>query len=102
MVRFSQNFDGGPNPGAPGNLLGRIVAFVVGFGVLALSLVLGAVVIAIVVGLVLLVSLAITVRFWWLQRKMARYQREHGDLEGEYTVISAEERITSRQKSRKP
>ncbi len=78
--------------GGPGGFLARIVAFIVGLGAFVISLVVGAVFIAIIVGFILLVGVALAIRVWWIRRKMERYAREHGDLEGEYTVISTTER----------
>ncbi len=88
MGGFSQQ---GYNAG-PGSLIGRIVAFAVGAGVLAISVFVGAVFLAAIVGLVLILGLVFTVRVWWLRRKMERYAAEHGDIEGEYTVVRKETR----------
>lgn len=72
---------------APQSLLGRIVAFVVGIGVLVVSLFVGAVFISVVIGLALIMGIVIAIRMWWVKRQMERYAREHGDIEAEYTVI---------------
>jgi predicted lipid-binding transport protein (Tim44 family) len=80
----------------PGGLLGRIVAFIVGLGVLVVSLFLGFVFIAFVAGFVLLVGLFIAGRVWWLKRQMRAYEKEHGDINAEYTVIDVEVTETDR------
>ena len=77
---------------APAGLFGRIVAFVVGLGVLFVSLFVGAVFIAVFVGFAMIVSIAVAGRMWWLRRKMQQHAREHGDIEAEYTVITEERR----------
>ncbi|MEE4185115.1 MAG: hypothetical protein V2J12_05060 [Gammaproteobacteria bacterium] len=76
--------------GPPGSLLGRIVAFIVGLGVLLISLFLGFVFIAFVAGFVLLIGLFIAGRVWWLKRQMRAYEQQHGDIDAEYTVIDVE------------
>jgi ABC-type bacteriocin/lantibiotic exporter with double-glycine peptidase domain len=69
------------------SFLGRMVAAIVGLAVLAVAVFLGAIFIAIVVGLVLLIGIAVSIRIWWLKRKMEQHVREHGDLEAEYVEI---------------
>ena len=88
MGGFSQN----RYNAVPGGLLGRIVAFAVGLGVLAISVFVGAIFLAAIVGLALILGLIGMARVWWLRRKMERYQAEHGDIEGEYTVVTRETR----------
>ncbi len=95
MRRFSEKYYSQLNSSqsaGPGSLLARIFAVVVGIGALVLSLVVGAVFIAAIVGFMLIVGLVIAVRVWWLKRKMQHQAREHGDLQGEYTVIETKER----------
>ena len=77
------------------SLLGRAVALVVGVGAFLVSLLVGAVFLAFVVGFMLLIGISIAIRVWWLRRKMANYEREHGDLEAEYTEVTVERRIKS-------
>jgi len=76
---------------APRSLLGRVVAFIVGLGVLVVSLFVGAVFISALIGFVLIMGIVLAVRVWWVRRQMERYAREHGDLEAEYTVIERRE-----------
>lgn len=83
----------GPTGAGPGHLLGRVLAMLVAVGAFVLSLVVGAVFLAAIVGFMLLVGLVVAVRVWWVGRKIARQQNEHGDLDAEYTVIRTEERI---------
>ena len=78
---------GGREPGVLARILGVIVAVVV----LGVAVFLGAVFIAAIVGLVLIAGIGIYARAWWLRRKMERYQREHGDLNAEYTVVREED-----------
>ena len=82
-----------PFPGAggpPGGLLGRIVAFVVGIGVLLVSLFLGFVFISVIAGFILIIGLAVAGRVWWIKRKIRAYARQHGDIDAEYTVIEVD------------
>jgi len=85
---YNKRYLGSNQP--PGGLLGRIVAFIVGLGVLLISLFLGFVFIAFVAGFVLLVGAFIAGRVWWLKRQMRAYEDEHGDIDAEYTVIDVE------------
>ena len=87
MTRFSQyDYKSGPASG-PAGFLGRVLAFIVGLGVLIVSVFVGAVFMAAIVGIVLIIAAVFAVRIWWIRRKMERYQREHGDLSAEYTVV---------------
>ncbi len=97
MSRFSQfKYSAGPAAGQ-GSLLGRLIAFVVGVIVLGISVFVGAIFIAGMLGLILLGSLVFMLRVWWVKRKMAQYQAVHGDLEGEYTVVTEEVRRVDRE-----
>jgi len=99
-----QGSSNNPYPGSggqPGGLLGRIVAFIVGLGVLFVSLFLGFVFIAFIAGFVLVIGLVIAGRVWWLKRKMRAYQRQHGDIEAEYTVIDVEAEADDRDEQRR-
>ena len=91
MTRFSQiRYSSGAGPsggGGPGGFIGRAIAFVVGVIVLGLSLFIGAAVFLTVLGLVVIGGIIFALRVWWMKRKMEAYQREHGDLSAEYTVI---------------
>ena len=89
MDRFSQ-FRYRSGRQVPDTFVGRAVAFVVGVVVLAIAVFLGAVFIAGALGLLLLGGLFVTLRVWWLKRKMERYQAEHGDLDAEYTVVEVD------------
>ena len=92
MRRTSQiYYTSGPS-NQPGGWLGRIIAFVVGVIVLAVSVFLGAVFIAGAIGLILIGGVIFALRVWWLRRKMEQYQREHGDLDAEYTEAFEERR----------
>ena len=88
---------GGP-PG--GSLLGRLVATILGIGVFAVAIFLGAIFLAIVVGLVLIAGIVISVRVWWLKRKMEQHVRDHGDLEAEYVEIHEHVTVESRENAR--
>ena len=95
MRRFSEKYYhqlNSPQSAGPGGLLARIIAVVAGIGALVLSLLVGAVFIAAVVGFMLIVGLVIAIRVWWIKRKFQRHAQEHGDLQGEYTVIETKER----------
>jgi high-affinity Fe2+/Pb2+ permease len=95
MRRFSQfRYSSGLNSGSPppGNLLGRVIAFVVGIVVLAVSIFIGAVFFTALLGLLLILAVIFMLRVWWLKRKMQQYAQEHGDLDAEYTVIQADHR----------
>ena len=70
-----------------GGLLGRIIGLIVGVALFAVAVFLGAVFIAGFVGLVLIGGLIFTFRLWRMRRQMEQYEREHGDLEGEYRVM---------------
>ena len=83
------------------SLLGRAIALVVGVGAFLVSLLLGAVFLAFVVGFMLLIGITIAIRVWWARRKMANYQREHGDLDAEYTEVKVERRIGSSESRRR-
>lgn len=87
------------NSGAGSSVLGRVVALVVAVGAFVLSLVVGAFVLSLIVGFMLIVAIIVGLRIWWLRRKMARDFRERGDIEAEYTVLTAEERITRQRES---
>ena len=96
MSGFSQkHYSLPPNNSGPGGLLGRIVAFIIGVGVLIVSLFVGAVFMAALVGFVLVIGSILAVRVWWLKRRMQQQAREHGDIEAEYTVVT-EEKWTKR------
>jgi hypothetical protein len=84
--RYKFNFNSGPN-NAPRSLLGRIAAFIIGAGILAVSIFVGAIFLAGLIGIVLIMGIVVMVRIWWLKRTMQRYAREHGDLNTEYTVV---------------
>ena len=100
MSRFSQfRYSSGPNSG-PGGLLARVVGFVVGVIVLGLAVFVGAVFLAGLVGFALIGAALFLLRVWWLKRKMERYEREHGDLDGEYTVVEDEPRTIEQRKHR--
>jgi hypothetical protein len=71
-----------------GSLLGRLVAAIIGVGVFGVAIFLGAIFLAVVIGLVLIAGLVISVRVWFLKRKMRQYARDHGDLEGEYVEVT--------------
>ena len=93
MSRFSQfRYSSGLNSGSaqPGSVLGRVVAFVVGIIVLAVSIFVGAVFFTALLGIILILAFIFMLRVWWLKRKMQRYTQEHGDLDAEYTVIREE------------
>ena len=91
MTRSSQNdYKKALNAGS-GSLLGRIFAFVIGIGVLAVSIFLGAIFMAAALGFILIIAIVIAIRVWWLRRKMERYERENGDLTAEYTVVQERE-----------
>ena len=99
MSRFSQfRYSAGRRPGGD-SLIGRILALVVGVLVLGVSVFVGAVFLAGFVGLLLIGGVLFAARVWWLKRKMERYQQEHGDLEGEYTVVREEMRRVERRGS---
>jgi predicted lipid-binding transport protein (Tim44 family) len=85
QIRYSSAGPGGAS-GQPG-LLARIGGLLVGITVFGLAVFLGAVFIAGLIGLVLIGSLVFTARLWWLRRKMEKYQRDHGDLDAQYTVV---------------
>ena len=70
-----------------GSLLGRLAAMILGIGALGIAIFLGAIFLAVVVGLVLVVGTILSIRVWWLKRKMQQYMREHGDLEAEYVEV---------------
>jgi predicted lipid-binding transport protein (Tim44 family) len=87
MNRYTQ-FRYKPMPG-PGQAspVARVLAAIVGILVLGVAIFLGAIFIAAILGLALLGGIIFAIRVWWLKRKMAQYQADHGDLEAEYTVI---------------
>ena len=97
MGRFSNSSDSFLNSSGSGSrgFLGRVIALLVGAGAFVLSLVVGAVFLAAIVGFMLLIGLVMAARIWWVRRKMAQHQSQTADLEAEYTVITAEERIRS-------
>ena len=72
-------------------LLGRVLAFVIGLGVLAVSIFVGAVFLAALIGLLLIGGLTVMMRIWWVKRRMAQYRREHGDIEGVYQVVERDQ-----------
>jgi hypothetical protein len=94
MPRFSQIRFGSTQPdgGLSGNPVGRVFAFVAGLIAFAISIFLGAIFIAGIVGLVLIGGIVIALRMWWVRRRMAQHQREHGDLEAEYSVVREDDR----------
>ena len=101
MTRFSQfRYRMSPNPGQPGGLLGRALAFVVGALVLAVSIFLGAIFFAALLGFVLIVAVLVIVRVWWLKRKMKNYAQQHGDINAEYTVVMKDRQEFHRQSNR--
>jgi predicted lipid-binding transport protein (Tim44 family) len=101
MTRFSQfRYRMPPNPGQPGGLLGRALAFVVGLGVLAVSVFLGAIFFVSLLGFVLIVAIVVMVRVWWLKRKMQSYAQQHGDIDAEYTVVMEDRKEFHRQSNR--
>jgi len=77
---------------APGSFLGRVVALIVGLGMLALAVFLGAIFLAALVGIMFMAAIVIAVRVWWLKRKIASQAREHGDISAEYTVVEERQR----------
>ena len=81
-----------PNPQSGNSLLGRIVALVVGIMVFGVAVFVGAVFLAGIVGFALLGGLLFMIRMWWARRQMEKYEREHGDLSAEYTVVQEEKR----------
>jgi MFS superfamily sulfate permease-like transporter len=70
-----------------GGLLSRLVAMIVGIGVLGVAIFLGAIFLAVVVGFILIAVVVVLLRVWWLKRKMQRYERDHGDLSAEYVEV---------------
>lgn len=70
-----------------GGLLSRLVTMVVGIGVLGVAIFLGAIFLAVVVGLIMITVVVVSLRVWWLKRKMQRYERDHGDLNAEYVEV---------------
>jgi predicted lipid-binding transport protein (Tim44 family) len=85
QIRFSSTGASGAS-GQPG-VFTRVVGLLVGITVFGLAVFLGAVFIAGFIGLVLIGSLVFTARLWWMRRKMEQYQRDHGDLDAQYTVV---------------
>jgi O-antigen/teichoic acid export membrane protein len=84
MNGFSQKY----SSAGPQSFIGRILALTVGLGMLAISVFVGAIFLAGLVGLAVVLGCVVALRVWWLKRKMQRYQDEHGDLEGTYTVVT--------------
>ena len=92
MQRSSQHGYISGRSAASQSILGRAVAFIVGLGVLGVSIFVGALFLAAVIGFVLITGLVVMARVWWVKRKMQQYQREHGDIEGEYRVVEHDDR----------
>lgn len=65
----------------------RFIAALLGLVILGLSIFVGAIFVAAIVGMAIIGAIIIAVRAWFLSRKMEAYARDHGDLEGEFTVI---------------
>ena len=89
-----------PSPSQPSGLLGRALAFIVGLGVLAVSVFLGAIFFVSLLGFVLIVAIVVMVRVWWLKRKMQSYAQQHGDIDAEYTVVMEDRQEFHRQSNR--
>lgn len=94
--------------GASGNPVVQVLSLLI-FGVVLIGAVLmGAVIMAFVFGLAVIAAIVFSVRLWWLRRKFARRQAEHGRpqgrsrdprlIEAEYTVLT--ERARSRRRDR--
>lgn len=80
----------------PRSLLMQIIGFVVGVGILIVSVVLGAFLLAGLFGFGLLVALIVYIRVWWLGRKMTAARQEDDIIETEYQVIDTSERGSDR------
>ncbi len=85
------------------NPLVQVAAIIVAALVTVGAVLLGAVVLSFFVGFAILVWLVLTVRFWWLRRRMRWSETGHGtrrgEIEGvEYTVV--EERSVEQHRHR--
>ncbi len=80
------------NPQFSRNPLVQIAAIVVAALVVVGAVLLGAVVLSFFIGFAILVWLVLTIRLWWLRRRMPRAEPGHGRQNGEivgveYTVV---------------
>ena len=76
----------------PRSFLAQLIGFVVGLGILTVSIVLGAFLLAALLGFVLLVGLAAWVRIWWLRRRMRNAGEGAEFIDAEYTVVDTDRR----------
>jgi membrane protein implicated in regulation of membrane protease activity len=91
------------NPQYSRNPLVQIAAMVVAALIIVGAVLLGAVVLSFFVGFAVLVWLVLTIRLWWLRRRMRRGETSHGTQRGEivgveYTVV--EERSVNHSRHR--
>ena len=94
---------GAHNPQFSRNPLVQIAAIVVSALVIVGAVLLGAVVLSFFVGFAVLVWLVVTLRLWWLRRRLRRGETGHGTRSGEivgveYTVV--EERSVNQSRHR--
>ena len=80
------------NPQLSRNPLVQIAAVVVAAFIVIGAVFLGAIVLSFFVGFAILVWLVLTIRFWWLRRRMRWSETSHGTRRGEivgveYTVV---------------
>lgn len=74
------------------NPLAQVAAIIVATLVTVGAVLLGAVILSFFVGFAILVWLVLTIRFWWLRRRMRWSETSHGTQRGEivgveYTVV---------------
>ncbi len=78
-------------PRRPGPIA-QLLGFIVGLGMLVLSVFLGTFLLAALLGLALVLGLVFYLRLWWLGRQMRRDGVDEEIIETEYTVIDTRER----------
>jgi len=75
----------------PGGFVARIIALIIGCLVFIAAVFVGAVFLAGLIGMLVIGGIVVTLRVWWLRRKMGEMAKSSGDIEGQYTVIREED-----------